>query len=156
MGLGQRAPRRSRVEVALVFVMNHQIAEAHQFDGRDSFMRAVIEMLDLGVEVLGKHLFDPFPFHYAGQPQQSQIGRTARRDLAIAGGDKKSCILHHALAQERAAAAFGQIALQRALVPPDAKLIDEASHDAPEQVVIRLPRSDGRLSNFDCGWMIRC
>ena len=70
---GQAAPGGGRVHLALVFVVDHQIVEPHQFDGADSFVRAIKKMLDSHGDLLGKHLLDPFPFHGRGQAQQCEL-----------------------------------------------------------------------------------
>ena len=45
IGFGKAAAGGVRLDVALMFVMNDQIAKAHQLDGGDPFVRAIKEML---------------------------------------------------------------------------------------------------------------
>ena len=86
VSLGQTSARRDRVQFARMFVVDHQVAEAHQFDCRDALVGAIKQMLHLRGQMLRKHLFDPFSLHRAGQYQQRQICRAARGHFSNAGG----------------------------------------------------------------------
>src|SRR5689334_13009088 len=116
-----------------MFVMDHEIAEADEFDGRDTLMRAVEKMLHLDTDVLRKHFLNPFAFHGAGEAEQCQVGGAASWDFADGGSNEKWRILDHAFADQCAGTAFGQIALQAASVATKAELVNEASHDTAEQ-----------------------
>ena len=50
---------RTKMPVALMFVMDDQIAKADQLDGRNALVRAVKKMLDADIDVLRKHLRNP-------------------------------------------------------------------------------------------------
>ena len=50
-----------RVGLGLMFVVDDQAAKAEEFDGGHPLVSAVIEMLDLGGELLGECLLYPLP-----------------------------------------------------------------------------------------------
>ena len=111
-------------------------------------MRAIKQVLDARGQVLRKGLLDPLKLHSAGQPEQGQVLRTARRYFPNCGRHEQLRILNHALAHQGAAATFGQLALQGPLVAADAKLVNKTRHDAPQQRIIRMRNADCGMRNL--------
>jgi len=64
-----------------MFVMNHQIAKAEEFDGGNAFVSAIIEMLDSCRDLFRKRLLDPFTLDRGGEAKQCHVFRAAARDL---------------------------------------------------------------------------
>src|SRR5581483_9807370 len=77
VGFGQAAAGCCGVNFALVLVVDHEVAEADEFDGGDAFVCPIEEVLDLGGEVLGEHFLDPFAFDGGGQAEKGEVFRAA-------------------------------------------------------------------------------
>ncbi len=117
-------------------MVNHQIVKADQFYGCHPFVGAVVQVLNFARNLLRERLLDPLPLYGAGQSEQRQILRTPSAHLPNTGSDEQRRVLHHALSHQRTVPSFRQIALQGPLIAPQAELIDEPRHNAPQQSII--------------------
>ncbi len=133
VGFGQAAAGCRGVNFALVLVVDHEVAEADEFDGGDAFVCAIEKVLDVGGEVLREHFLDPFAFDGGGQAEEGEVFRAAGGDFTDGSGDEERGVLDDAFAHEGAGAAFGEVALEGAGVAADAELVDEAGHEATEE-----------------------
>ena len=48
-----------RIDIPLMFVIDHQVVKADQFDGGNALVRAIIQMLDGSGNLVRKTLLDP-------------------------------------------------------------------------------------------------
>ena len=130
VGFGEAASAGDGIEVALLcFLLNDEIAIAHEFHRGDALVLGIEEVLDGGAQMLRKHLGDPCGLHGGGEAEQG----LARGCFAQIRGDDISSISHHAFAHELAGALVREIALGLAGSAAFGELIDEARHEAAQQ-----------------------
>lgn len=135
MGFGEAASAGDGFEVALLcFLLDDEIAIAHELHGGDALVLGIEEVLHGGAQMLGKHLGEPRGLHGGGEAEQG----LARRCFAQIRGDKVSGIGHHAFADELALALIGEIALGLAGSAAFGELIDETGHEAAQEGFVRF------------------
>ena len=133
----QGSSRLRRIHLALMFPGDGDVDEAHQADGVDPLVRAVVDVLDAVADELREHLLEPLGFHGGGQRgQRHQVAATAA-DLAEIGRDEQGGFLHDAFADKRRGAVPGQDAIERADVLALAKLVGETGRDRTEKAFVR-------------------
>ena len=76
VGFGEAASAGDGIEIALLgFLLDDEIAVAHEPHGGDAFVLGIEEMLDGGAEMLREHLGDPRGLHGGGEAEESLAGR---------------------------------------------------------------------------------
>ena len=76
VSFGEAAAAGDGIEVALLgFLLDDEIAVAHEPRGGDAFVLGIEEVLEGGAEMLREHLGDPRGLHSGGEAQESLAGR---------------------------------------------------------------------------------
>ena len=76
VGFGEAASAGDGIKVALLgFLLDDEIAVAHEPHGGDALVLGVEEVLDGGAEMLREHLGDPRGLHGGGEAQERLAGR---------------------------------------------------------------------------------
>src|SRR5260370_30127908 len=78
-GRGEAAAGRGGGNLALVLVMDQQIAKPRELHRGYALVRAVKEMLHLDMDVLGKRFLNPLAVDRAGEAEKRQVFRAPRR-----------------------------------------------------------------------------
>ena len=132
-GTGERLAGGFCVRFSGTIAAQLEVAKACDLKRLDPLGGGVKFTLRLGGEFVGKQLPHPVQLDGRGQAEQRLGAVAPGRDLSNLGDDEQRRLLNDTLANQRAAAAVRQFAVERASVAAHADLVGERGEDAEPQ-----------------------